>query len=106
MSASDHLGIQFEVDPKDRVVYAHDPAQPLGPIGHLSWNKTSEGAKVSDVFVSRDYRHQGVATSMYQHATRANGRPLSHSAYRTDDGEGWARTVGGAMPPRREAGRE
>lgn len=111
MAARDHLGAQFgdytlKVVPGSSgmkasgYVAATHPDATDGAVGTLSW----KAGRVDEVLVDPEHQHQGLATAMYHQATRANRKPLSHSAYRTDAGDAWARTVGGAMPPRREPG--
>lgn len=92
MAASDHLGIQFDVQP-GKVTATH----PLyGKVGELSWS----GDAVRNVAVGSDYRHQGIATELYRRASDHAGLQLGHSRFRTDDAEGWASKVGGHIPER------
>ena len=53
-----------------------------------------------NIEVDPDHQRQGIATGMWEHAHSVASRPLVHSALRTDDGDAWARSVGGRMPGR------
>lgn len=104
MAATDHLGIQFSVQPgrrgKGSVIALHPES---GQVGELKWapgDSKSEPAKVVGVDVDPGYRHQGIATAMYHRAGEHTGQQLAHSAYRTDPAEGWSARVGGHRPDR------
>ena len=71
-------------------------------IGNLMWDH--EG--VGDVYVNPEYRRRGIATEMWNVANReATSRGIikpKHSGLRTDEGDAWARSVGGHLPPRKD----
>ena len=74
-------------------------------IGRLRW--WTVGGAVSDVAVSPNFRRRGVATGMWNEAYRLNAQDPdivspSHSSSRTDEGDAWARSVGGELPERDE----
>lgn len=70
-------------------------------IGRLVWNSR----RIGNVEVSPEHRRQGIATGMLEHArllAELNARipQPKHSADRTNDGDAWARSVGGKLPRR------
>jgi GNAT superfamily N-acetyltransferase len=101
MAASDHLnGYQFTLDHDSKEITAMHGGR---AIGSLDWISTTEGPKVSSVAVSPDHRRQGVASAMYERASQHAGQPLRHAVHRTDEGDAWARSVGGELPARKQA---
>lgn len=48
------------------------------------------------------YQHRGIATHMYRMAQEIGPEP-QHSSNRTPAGTGWAKHVGGHLPPNRKA---
>ena len=64
------------------------------PAGMLDMHADGEIAMVS---VPDKYRRKGIARSMYRYAKKRGYNP-SHSSERTNDGDAWARAVGGHMP--------
>lgn len=74
--------------------------------GRLTWSPK----QVEEVSVPEDFRRQGIATGMWNHAQQVaseNARVPApkHSKDRTDAGDAWARSVGGRVP-RRSAWKE
>lgn len=71
---------------------------PSGEImGTLNWYGTT--GMVASIDVEPQYRRQGISTAMWEHAQQFSPKP-KHSADRTDDGDAWARSVGGPLPRR------
>ena len=70
-------------------------------VGRMSWNHRS----IRNIDVEPQSQRQGVATQMWQHGqslaadTRSIPKP-KHSADRTDQGDSWAKSVGGQVPRR------
>lgn len=81
------------------VITAYDAT---AKVGEMVWiGRTGE---VWGIEVTPAYRRQGLATAMWQFAQEAPKKP-KHSNQRTDDGEAWARSVGGPVPRRLHAAR-
>lgn len=79
------------------VVTAYDAAV---KVGEMVWlGRTGE---VWGIEVDPAYRRRGLATAMLEFAQEAPKKP-KHSNQRTDDGEAWARSVGGPVPRRLHA---
>jgi len=75
------------------------------PAGYLVWDNDS--GLVLDLWVRDDRQRLGVASALWEMAQRtaeANGwhEPL-HAGDRTEDGDAWARSLGGELPDRTEA---
>lgn len=75
-------------------------------VGNLSWHPHT--GEISDLYVRPDYRRQGIATKMWNHAYYSATQGLKiiapqHSASRTTLGDRWARSVGGKLPRRKRA---
>jgi hypothetical protein len=72
-------------------------------LGHMDWHKKS--GKIDNINVIGRMQGLGVATSMYEKATKLAGdtgiKSPQHSTFRTDKGDAWARKVGGKVPPRK-----
>lgn len=71
-------------------------------VGTLQWHpKTGD---VNWVRTHQDYRGLGVATTLWDKANKLAAdtgiKAPKHSKHRTELGESWAKSVGGAMPPR------
>lgn len=66
-------------------------------VAHLSWDDSGE---VISLFTHQDYRRRGLATALWHEARQWS---VQHSAWRTDDGDAFARAVGGYLPRRRLA---
>lgn len=71
--------------------------------GELKWHpKTGE---IKNLFVEANVRRQGIGTGLWNEAQRIATSergivPPKHSADRTDDGDAWAKKIGGALPKR------
>ena len=66
------------------------------PFAKLVWEVDT--GEVLHIGVNADHRRQGVATALWNEAQRYGA--IRHSAYRTDDGDAFARAVGGVLPRR------
>lgn len=72
----------------------------FGDIGRMELGKEKNGGReITDFGVL--FRRIGVGTAMYKYAQDVGLNPL-HSADRTDEGDAWAKKVGGDLPPRSE----
>ena len=79
-------------------------------IGKLDWNATKSG-QIADVFVEKPFRRRGIATEMFKHAQHISSQfddvpPPTHNDRRTDEGDAWARSVGGVIPQKTEYRRQ
>ena len=104
----------------ERITYSHSP-----------WERTSKGVTTRGLAVDADhdrygrvgsmelapepdengerevldigvmFKRHGIGTGMWQYAQKAGLNPR-HSDERTDEGDAWARSVGGKLPPRRD----
>jgi GNAT superfamily N-acetyltransferase len=68
-----------------------------GKVGHLLWHPAGE---ILDVQVDEPHRRKGVATGMLDFASGMNVTQPKHSELLTEEGESWARAVGGARAVR------
>jgi GNAT superfamily N-acetyltransferase len=74
-------------------------------IGFIDWFTPIGGApQVMGVEVDKNHRRKGIGRELYKRAARAAGGTLEHSKMRTNDGEKFARGVGGHMPARVDPG--
>ena len=109
--------IQFRYTaPSNRGFFAYHQLQAIAPevknrnsqtgkglvVGTLQWHpKTGD---VNWVRTHQDYRGLGVATTMWEKANKLSAdtgiKAPKHSKHRTEEGEAWAKQVGGEMPPR------
>jgi hypothetical protein len=65
-------------------------------VGHMAWNaKEIHGVDVAD-----PHQRRGLATEMWNWGQEMRPRP-KHSSDRTNQGDAWARAVGGKLPRRR-----
>ena len=72
-----------------------------GIIGKLYLgNETKNGTrKIRNIYIRPEFRRQGIATGLYNYAV-ANELKPRHSADRTDEGDAWAKSLGGWIPER------
>jgi GNAT superfamily N-acetyltransferase len=88
----------------DRVPYheLHLFSKDHTPVGRLEWSH--ETGEIHNIDVAKDHRRRGVATAAYQLAHRLASEygvtPPKHSRDRSDQGDAWARAVGGELPTR------
>lgn len=76
-------------------------------VGYLEWlgSPKDDFNHVQDIHVDPNMRRQGIATGMWKHAHYIstqfdNVAPPSHHTQRTDEGDAWAKSVGGYRPTR------
>lgn len=107
MSASDHLSkqfkdyvIKFKPAPADDDMANHKIiAQHKGRrVGKMEWD-TGTG-DIQNLEVHPRHQRKGIATAMWEHAQEISGNTVGHSPVRSDDGDAWAKSVGGDIPPR------
>lgn len=84
-------------------IESHDPDSPKNErMGRIEWHaKTGE---ILNLQVSREYRRQGVANTLFHEARKAareqNILEPVHSKDRTDMGDSWAKQTGTEVPTR------
>ena len=70
-------------------------------LAYIEWEP---GGELYYIKVPAEYRRQGVATRLWKSAqehARESGLPsLTHSQYRTNDGDSWAKSLGEELPTR------
>lgn len=119
MSASDALGLQFThhmeseeypgQSPENdaHVVRAHLPDRPN--VAEMSIRAKPGGpdrprGHINDIQVEPDLQRQGIGTALWKHANELADQKVvprpKHSKQRTDEGDQWARKVGGRLPYR------
>ena len=71
-----------------------------GAVGYIEWN--DDDGEVDRVFVGRPYRRLGVGTRLWELATewaeKHDAVPPEHSSTRSEEGDAWARSIGGHIP--------
>lgn len=99
--------IQFKYFPpqgKDpmHTLTAVNEANPAHQLGTLIWHKKS--GKVDWVRTHKDYRGLGLASTLWEKAHKLSAdtgiSAPKHSRDRTPEGDVWAKSVGGNVPPR------
>lgn len=78
-----------EVDVTTMTAYKRDVN-----VGRIQW--VTETGEIVHLYVPRDCRRQGIATRLYQAASKEN--LVRHSHQRTDDGQAWALSLGDQLP--------
>lgn len=68
-----------------------------GEIGNMQITASRNDHQIVGVDVHKNFRRQGIATAMYRKAISVGLTPR-HSSSRTDDGDAWAKSVGGFSP--------
>lgn len=102
-------GLQFEYHPsgmgsESHRITAHQQVDgETKYAGHLLWSSK----QVRNIDVAPTMQRQGVATAMWNEGQRLaseNARipAPKHSPDRTNDGDAWARSVGGRLPRRKK----
>lgn len=71
--------------------------------GELKWHPQT--GEIKNLFVEANLRRQGIGTDLWKEANRIAQTekgvvPPKHSPDRTDAGDAWAKSVGGALPKR------
>jgi len=68
---------------------------------YIEWEPSGE---LYYIKVPVEYRRQGIATRLWKsaqdYATHFGLPALSHSQYRTNEGDAWAKSLGENLPPR------
>ena len=81
---------------------AYNEANPAHQLGTLIWHKGT-GA-VNWVRTHQDYRGLGMASTLWEKAHKLSAdtgiKAPQHSKHRTEEGEAWAKQVGGKLPGR------
>lgn len=110
-------GIQFSFHRADNdkfrehEVWAHDISETGAPV----WDKDADEPKtgvgvllihpktnrIESVRVDPSHQRRGIATEMFNVAIQRLGKEPKHSSDRSDEGDAWARSVGGTLPRRR-----
>jgi DNA polymerase III epsilon subunit-like protein len=72
-------------------------------IASMEW--MNEDGQISHLDVKPDYRRRGLATKLFRHAQKLSEKDSSiaapqHSPMRSEDGDAWARAIGGFIPDR------
>ena len=71
-------------------------------VGSIQWHPKS--GDVNWVRTHQDYRGLGVATTLWEKAKKLSAdtgiKEPQHSRHRTDQGDAWAKSVGGKVPRR------
>ncbi|HTN58934.1 MAG TPA: hypothetical protein VL043_11755 [Protaetiibacter sp.] len=70
----------------------------LGEVAYLRWEEAT--GEVLQMWTAEPLRRQGIMRTLWMQALPLGVR---HSAWRTDDGDAFARAVGGELPPRKHA---
>jgi ribosomal protein S18 acetylase RimI-like enzyme len=108
MSASDNLSgtqfkdytLKFKPAPEDddmanhRIIAQHKGRR----VGKMEWD-TGTG-DIQGIEVHPRHQRKGIATAMWNHAQEVSGNSVGHSTIRSDEGDKWAQSVGGDIPPR------
>jgi hypothetical protein len=104
MPAHEKLGIQFHYDDPESLgsKQTHRVRAMRGDekVGHLSWDRK----QVVNIEVNEP--RQGIGTALWHEGQRlaSENRRIpapKHSAYRTNSGDAWAKSVGGPLPRRK-----
>jgi GNAT superfamily N-acetyltransferase len=64
----------------------------------IGWLQLFRDGTVEDVTVDERHQRRGVATALWNYAIECGYKP-KHSADRTTEGDSWAKSVGGYLPP-------
>jgi GNAT superfamily N-acetyltransferase len=72
------------------------------PIGSMRWDP--DDGEIYHIDVASDHRRKGIATAMWRLGHQLSNeygiQAPHHSRDRSDQGDAWAKTVGGELPPR------
>jgi GNAT superfamily N-acetyltransferase len=91
----------------DHWIFAEHPEH--GEVGRMNWENANSKrpGRVAELWVDPEHRRKGIATAMWNFANKLhaegtlNSAPV-HSEDRTDKGDAFAKSVGGALPARAE----
>lgn len=72
------------------------------PVARMTWGGSRNPNRIQGLDVRPAHRRNGLATAMWEWGQEMTPRP-KHSDERTNDGDAWARSVGGPLPRRRTA---
>lgn len=107
MAASDNLSkqfkdytLKFKPAPEDDNMANHKIiAQYKGRrVGRMEWDIGT--GDIQGINVQPSHRRKGIATAMWNLAQDITGNNVGHSPVRSDEGDVWAKSVGGDIPPR------
>lgn len=77
-----------------------DLSNKSGAVGYIEWDR--DDGVVSNIFVGKSYRREGVGTYLWELATdwaeENDANPPEHSTARTKDGDAFAHAIGGHVP--------
>lgn len=100
MSASDHLQpLQFKYDSPGPGAHQLGAYQGEQKVGHMLWDRKS--GSILELRTHPDYRRQGVATGMFNHA-QSFDPPAKHHSSRTPEGDAFAKSTGTPVPKLRK----
>jgi GNAT superfamily N-acetyltransferase len=98
---ADFAGITTEhtVYPNGALVTATHPEH--GEMGYMELSTVNRrgNREVLNLEVGEQHRRKGIATALWRHAIDNELSP-EHSTWRTDEGDSWANSIGGDIPPR------
>ena len=87
----------YHEDINEHEIMAHDNS---GQLGRLLWN--ADDGEISHVYVGDKLRRRGIATDMWNEAhSEALYRGIidpEHSSRRSQEGDAWAKSIGGDIP--------
>lgn len=103
--SAEHAGTEWaRTHPVERSQWEGSMVDPgHRPLSTMSWQH--ETGEIKGVNTAYEHQRKGLATRVWQEGHRIAGetrgvKPPKHSRFRTNAGEGWARAVGGRVPPR------
>ena len=71
-------------------------------LGHIGWMGGSTG-EIKHINVEPEHQRKGLGTELLNQAKsiskKKNRKAPTHSAERTEEGDAWAKKVGGKLPP-------
>lgn len=70
-------------------------------VGRIYWHDSN--GEIEKLWVDPMHRRKGIATALWEHANGAPGPTPQHSAWRTDDGDAWAKSFNTPLPERKQA---
>jgi hypothetical protein len=108
-------GVQFRYSPPQKEGFNFHEIQAIAPeaerkrlggkgivVGTLQWHART--GEVNYVRTYQSYRGLGVATTLWDKANKLSAdtgiKAPQHSKHRTDQGDAWAKSVGGVTPSR------
>lgn len=70
-------------------------------VGRIVWHDSN--GEIEKLWVDPAHRRQGIATELWLQAHESDGPAPQHSAWRTDDGDAWAKSFNTPLPERKAA---